>query len=138
MRLRRTPFEREKRFMDSLDLSLIQKALWPLLVLFILLNFTDVLTTLIAAKFGPGFVEFNALGAGLFGYGLSGFMLAYSLKFIPTLPLFYLVALRPGPSKDDFQVRLLKFMALTVLIAADVFLGSIVLGNNLPQLLEHF
>lgn len=35
---------------------------------------------------------------------------------------------------DDFQVRLVKFAAFVVLIGADIYLGAIVLGNNLPLL----
>ncbi|MDG6987644.1 MAG: hypothetical protein JRN71_07760, partial [Nitrososphaerota archaeon] len=69
--------------------------------------------------------------------GLVGFMLAYLLKFVVIVPLFYMVALRRSDPKDDFQVRLLKFTAFVVLVAADLGLGAIVLGNNVPLLLSH-
>ena len=129
------PFERERRFMESLNLGLIQKALWPLLAVFILLGFSDILTTLLAAAFGAGFVEFNPIGSRLFQLGFTGFMLAYLLKFVPVVPLAYMVGLKRNDPRYDFQVRLLKFTAFVVLVAADIGLGAIVLGNNLPLLL---
>ena len=137
MRARFEPLERERRFMSSLNLGLIQKALWPLLVVFILLNFSDALTTMVAAASASGFVELNPLGARLFRLGLSGFMLAYLLKFVVVVPLFYMVAFRRSEPRYDFQVRLLKFTAFVVLVAADIGLGAIVIGNNLPLLLGH-
>ena len=100
-----------------------------------ILNFSDALTTLFAAAMAEGFVELNPLGAQLFRLGLEGFMLAYLLKFVVIVPLFYMVALRRSDPKDDFQVRLLKFTAFVVLVAADIGLGAIVVGNNLPLLL---
>ncbi|MDG6899619.1 MAG: hypothetical protein JRN59_00180 [Nitrososphaerota archaeon] len=131
------PFDREKRFMESLDLRLIQKALWPLLILFVLLSFSDTLTTLLAAASGQGFVEFNPIASRFFQLGFAGFMLAYLLKFVPVVPLFYMVWCRREDPKDDFQIRLLKFTAFVVLVAADIGLGAIVIGNNLPLLLGH-
>ena len=130
------PFERERRFMESLNLGLIQKALWPLLAVFILLGFYDTLTTLLAAAVGTGFVEFNPIGSRLFQLGFAGFMLAYLLKFVPVVPLSYMVGFKGKDPKDDFQVRLLKFTAFVVLVAADIGLGAIVIGNNLPLLLR--
>ena len=134
--MRFEPREGERRFMSRLDLGLIQRALWPLLVAFILLNFSDTLTTLVAAGLN-GFVEFNPLGTRLFRLGFDGFMLAYALKFVPVVPLFYMVAFKRDGTKDDFEVRLLKFTAFVVLVAADIGLGAIVIGNNLPLLLGH-
>ncbi len=131
------PFDRERRFVSALDIHWIQRALWPLLATFVILNFSDALTTLFAAAMAEGFVELNPLGAQLFRLGLEGFMLAYLLKFVVIVPLFYMVALRRSDPKDDFQVRLLKFTAFVVLVAADLGLGAIVLGNNVPLLLSH-
>ncbi len=130
------PFERERRFMESLNLRMIQRALWPLLALFVLLGFSDTLTTLLAAAFGPGFVEFNPFASRFFQLGFAGFMLAYLLKFVPVVPLAYMVGLKRRDPRYDFQVRLLKFAAFVVLVAADIGLGAIVLGNNLPLLLR--
>ena len=131
------PLEREQRYISSLNLGLVQRALWPLLVAFILLNFSDVLTTLVASVLAKGFVELNPLGADLFRLGFVGFMLAYLLKFVVIVPLFYMVALGGSEPRYDFQVRLLKFTAFVVLVAADIGLGAIVIGNNLPLLLGH-
>ena len=123
--------------MESLNLNMIQRLLWPLLSLFIIFSFSDTLTTLLAAASGSGFVEFNPIGSRLFQLGFAGFMLAYLLKFVPLVPLCYMVAFRRSDPKDDFQVRLLKFTAFVVLTAADIGLGAIVLGNNVPVLLSH-
>ena len=131
------PFEGERRFMESLNLRMIQRALWPLLALFVLLGFSDTLTTLLAAAFGPGFVEFNPIASRFFQLGFAGFMLAYLLKFVPVVPLAYMAGVRRRDPRYDFQVRLLKFAAFVVLVAADIGLGAIVLGNNLPLLLGH-
>ena len=130
-----TPFERERRFMERLNLDLIQKLLWPLLGAFILLGFSDIITTLLALASSPGFVELNPLATKLFELRFNGFLLAYALKVLPAVPLLYMVAVRTGYAADDFQVRLLKFTAMVVLMGADIYLGTIVLGNNLPQLL---
>ena len=127
------PFERERRFIASLNIDSIQKALWPLLTGFILLNFWDTITTFYASVLSRGFVELNPLGAALFKLGFEGFMVAYILKFVPVVPLLYLTAFRRGAT-DDFQYRLLKYMAFLVLVCSDIILGAIVLGNNLPLL----
>lgn len=137
MRLKFEPFDREKRFMESLNLNILQEALWPLLAVFILLSFSDTITTLVASLSSPGFVELNRLGSALFAQGFSGFMVAYLLKFVPIVPLFYMVAVRRGGLEYDFEVRLLKFAALVVLVFGDFYLGVIVLGNNVPQLLGY-
>lgn len=131
------PFDRERKFVASLNMSLLQKALWPLLAAFVLLGFSDTVTTVVASLSSHGFVELNRLGSALFGRGFGGFFAAYLLKFVPVAPLFYMVAVRTRNPKDEFQVRLLKFAALVVLVFSDAYLGVIVLGNNLPQLLGY-
>ena len=131
------PYERERKFFSSLNLDQIQKALWPLLTLFILLNFWDTITTFYASVLIPSFYELNPLGASLFKLGFPGFMTAYLLKFVPVVPLFYMAAFRRADPTDDFQVRLLKFAAFVVLVSADILLGAIVVGNNIPLLLEY-
>ena len=136
MRFSTAPFEREKRFLDSLNIGLIQKALWPLLALFILLNFSDVLTTTFAARLSQGFVEFSPVGSQLFRLGPGGYMLAYLLKFVTVIPLLYMVGFKRSDPRYDFQVRLLKFAAFVLLVALDIGLGAIVLGNNVPLLLK--
>jgi hypothetical protein len=137
LRFDTTPNEWERRFTESLNLEAIQKALWPLLAVFILLSFWDTITTFYAAVLEPGsFVEFNPLGAALFKLGFAGFMLAYVLKFVPIIPLFYMVAFKREGKEHDFQVRVIKYAAFVVLLSLDIFIGAIVFGNNLPQLVK--
>ena len=128
------PFPREERFFNSLNLELIQRVLWPLLAAFILLSFSDTLTTLVAYASSGAFIEFNPFAARLFQLGFRGFLFAYAAKFVPVVPLFYISAINGQSYRHDFQVRLLKFTAMVVLLGADIYLGYIVLGNNLPNL----
>ena len=136
MRFRTAPFEWEQKFVDRLNLEYIQKALWPLLTLFILFNFRDTVTTLDASALTNSFVELNPLGAALFKLGFVGFMIAYLVKFVPVVPLFYMVAFRWNDEKYDFQAKLLKYTAFVVLVGADIFLGVIVFDHNLPLLMQ--
>lgn len=102
-------------------------------VAFILLNFADALTTLVAFKSGLGFVEFNPFAAYLFSRAFDGFMVAYLLKLVPAVPLLYM-AFVSCKEAYDVEVRLLRVAALVVLLVADAYLGLIVLGNNVPNL----
>ena len=136
MRFRTAPYERERRFASRLNLEVIQKALWPLLTLFILFNFWDTVTTLDASALSSGFVELNPIAAGLFKLGFVGFMIAFIVKFVPVVPLFYMVAFTNNDEKYDFETRLLKYAAFVVLAGADIFLGVIVFDHNLPLLLQ--
>lgn len=120
-----------REFTARLSIGKVQRLLWVMLSVFVVLSLSDVMITLAAAMSGRGFVEFNPIGAGLFKMGFTGFMLAYVLKLVPVLPLLYMVSLRD----DGFQARLLKLAAFVVLLVVDAYLGAIVLGNNLPQLL---
>ena len=129
------PFPRERRFIYSLDIALIQRLLWPLFAVFVILAFADVLTTLLAFSIGIGFVERNPYASEFFRLGFAGFLLAYIAKYVPAVPLLYMIKLEDKTGKHDFEVRLLKFTALVVLVGTDVYLGYIVLANNLPNLL---
>lgn len=130
------PFPREERFINSLNIGLIQRLLWPLLGVFLLLSFSDTLTTPLAYASAGGFVELNPFAARMFQLGFWGFLFAYAAKYVPAVPLFYISAIRTQNGRYGFQVRLLKFTAMVVLLGGDVYLGSIVLGNNLPNLLR--
>jgi len=129
------PFPREKRFIYSLNMKVIQEVLWPLFGTFVLLAFLDVTTTLFAFTSGS-FVELNPYAAKLFSLKFLGFVFAYFVKYVPGIPLFYIVTLKRDHGKHDFEVRLLKFTALVVLIGADTFLGYLVFANNLPALIS--
>jgi hypothetical protein len=61
---------------------------------------------------------------------------AYFVKYVPAIPLLYIVALKDGRGKHEFDVRLLKFTAMVVLFGADIFFGYLVFVNNLPNLLS--
>ena len=131
------PFPRERRFIYSLDIALIQRLLWPLFAVFVILAFADVLTTLLAFSVGTGFVEYNPYASEFFRLGFAGFILAYIAKYVPAVPLLYMITLKDRTGRHDFEVRLLKFTALVVLVGADIYVGYIVLGNNIPALLGH-
>ena len=129
------PLPGERKFIYGLNMKLIQRLLWPLFAVFLLLAFADVLTTLIAFASGGGFVELNPFASRLFQLKLPGFILAYFMKYLAAIPLFYMISLKEQMGERGFEVRLLKFTALVVLVGADIYLGCIVLVNNLPSLL---
>lgn len=79
--------------MKSIDISLVQKALWPLFAAFVLLGFGDALTTLVAPTVSNQLVEVNLFGTDLFRFGLDGYLPACALKVAPAVPLLYAVAL---------------------------------------------
>ncbi|MDV3243928.1 MAG: DUF5658 family protein [Nitrososphaerales archaeon] len=126
----------ERRMVQGIDLAMIQKFLVPLYVAFILLNFSDALTTLVAMTRSLHFVELNPFASTLFKMQLPGFAYAIFMKYVPAVPLFFMVFVRDEQGNHDVEVRLLKFAAFVVLAAADIYLGYIVLGNNLPKILS--
>ncbi len=73
--------------------------------------------------------------SALFKMQLPGFAYALFMKYLPAVPLFFMVFVRDENGRYDVEVRLLKFTAFVVLAAADVYFGYIVLANNLPNLL---
>ncbi len=122
--------------LTGMDVERIQRLLWPLLVCFVMLGFGDMLTTLLAFSAARQFAELNLFASTLFGLGLPGFLVADLTKYLPVLPLLYIAGLQTDGSKLDFQVSLLKLTALVVLVVADAYLGWILLGNNLPNLVR--
>jgi hypothetical protein len=123
----------ERRLVQGIDLAAIGRFIVPLYVLFILLDFFDAVTTLIALTSGPPFVELNPYAAHLFRMSFPGFLSAYLFKYVPAVPLFYMVFMKQN-ERYDVEARLLKFTAFVILVAADIYLGYIVLGNNVPTL----
>lgn len=134
--MRFEPFPRERDFIYGLDNGLIQRLLWPLFGLFVVLAFADITTTLLAFTGGSGFVELNPFASELFHLKFEGFLLAYFMKYLAAIPLFFMITLKNKDGKHEFEVRLLKFTAFVVLVGADVYLGFIVLANNLPALVS--
>ncbi len=117
------------------DLSILQNFAWPLFIGFLCLNFLDVYTTTLAFNFGPLFHEENPLAAALFDRQFQGYLLALIFKYLPILPLFYLVFVQDRREKHQLQLRIVKLAAVIALAAADLFLLYVVGINNLHALL---
>lgn len=129
--------ERDRQFIMSLDLNLLDRILVPLYVGFLCLDFMDVYSTLLAMKSTFDFHELNPIASQLFSMKFDGFLIAIAFKYLPAIPLFYLVYVRDSGS-HPFEIRLLRFVGLVSLIAADLLLGYIVIWNNIPTLMALF
>ena len=127
---------RETKFLMSFDLPRVDNRLLVLLSVFITLNFFDALTTLVAINLGPSFVELNPIASGLFRLDFFGFLAALGLKYIPMVPLAYVTFLRPS-QKHPLALRVVKVSAFVALVAADVFLLTVV-GSNSFNLLHYY
>ncbi len=130
--------ERDRQFIMSLNLNLLDKVLAPLYAAFLCLDFLDVYSTLLAMKSSFDFKELNPIASALFSMKFDGFLLAVAFKYLPAIPLFYLVYVRDSSGMHPFQIRLVRFVGLVSLIAADGLLGYIVAWNNIPILLAPF
>ena len=128
--------ERDREFIMSLDIRLIEKLLIPLYAAFLCLDFLDVYSTLLAMKSAIDFHELNPIASALFSMRFDGFLIAMVLKYLPAVPLFYLVYANDRSGLHAFQIRLMRFAALVALVAGDLVLGYIVAINNLPTLLS--
>lgn len=127
--------ERDRLFIMSLNLSFLDKVLAPLYVAFLCLDFMDVYSTLLAMRSSFDFHELNPIASALFSMHFDGFLIAIAFKYLPAIPLFYLVYVRDAAGIHPFQIRLVRFVGLVALVAADGLLGYIVVWNNLPILL---
>ena len=128
--------ERDRKWIMQLDVATMERFAWPLLVGFVCLNFLDVYTTALGMNFGPLFHEENPLAAALFDRQFQGFLLALILKYLPLIPLFYLVFVRYGSGRHQVEIRTLKLAAVVALASADLFLLYVVGINNLQVLLS--
>ena len=128
--------ERDKRWIMAFDVGTLERFAWPLFVGFICLNFLDVYTTTLAFNFGPLFHEENPLAAALFDRQFQGYLLALTFKYLPMLPLFYIVFSRDRSGEHQMQIRMVKLAAVIALAAADIFLFYVVGINNLQALLS--
>lgn len=133
---RRIIRERETRFLMSFDILKLNKRMVILLAVFVILNCFDALTTLVALKTGPIFVELNPLAAGLFSLSFEGFVAALSLKYIPVVPLLYATFLKEGTSRP-VAFRIVKVSAFVALVAADIFYLGVV-GSNVKTLATYY
>lgn len=129
--------ERDRQFIMSLNLTFLNKVLLPLYITFLCLDFMDVYSTLLAINSSFDFHELNPIASTLFSLRFGGFLIAIAFKYLPAIPLFYLVFAKDPTDRHAFQIRLVRFVALVVLVAADGLLGYIVVWNNLPALLAY-
>lgn len=128
-------YERDKVWIMQYDLGTLQKFIWPLFIAFICLNFLDVYTTTLAMNFGPLFQEENPIAAALFDAHFQGYMLALVFKYLPMVPLFYLVFVQDKKEEHRIQIRVLKLAGVVALAGADLMLFYVVGINNLHALL---
>jgi hypothetical protein len=127
---------RETKFLMSFDLAMVNRRLVILLSVMVTLCFLDVLTTLVALKLGPPFVELNPIASNLFRLDFPGFVTALTLKYIPILPLAYATALRTD-GRRVVVLRVVKVSALIALVAADIIYLAVV-GSNSFTLLRYY
>ena len=80
----------------------------------------------------------NPIASALFSMKFEGFLIAVVFKYLPAIPLFFLVFVRDPSGTHPFQIRMLRFVGLVSLVAADGVLGYIVAWNNIPTLLSLF
>jgi len=122
----------------SLNIGLIEKLLVPLYIGFLCLDFLDVYSTLLALKATIDFHELNPIASTLFSMRFDGFLIAMIFKYLPAVPLFYLVFVKDPQNKHAFEIRLVRFVALVALVSIDIYLGYVVAWNNIPTLMALF
>ncbi len=127
--------ERDRQFIMSLNMDFMNKLLLPLFVAYLCLDFLDVYSTLLALNTGL-FGELNPIASTLFALHFNGFLVAMLFKYLPAIPLFYLVFARDKQNRHPFEIRLVRFCAVVTLIAADGLLGYVVAWNNIPTLIS--
>lgn len=127
---------RDRKFISELNVQLLNNFLWPLYIAFICLNFLDVYSTLLAMNTGAQFRELNPIAAVLFGLQFHGFLTATAFKYLPAIPLFYIVFAKDSPNRHALEIRVVKFAALVALVAADLLLVYVVGINNIPELFK--
>ena len=130
--------ERDRQFIMSLNLAFLDGVLPPLYVAFLCLDFLDVYSTLLAIRSSLAFRELNPIASALFSMHFSGFLIAVVFKYLPAIPLFYVVFANDASGQNAFQIRLLRFIGLVVLVAVDGLLSYVVAWNNIPALLALF
>lgn len=128
-------YNRDRHWIMSLDVELLNKIIWPLFIGFICLNFLDVYTTTLAMNFAPFFHEENPIAAAMFDKQFQGYVLALVFKYLPVVPLFYIVFVRDPQGKHTFAIKLVRFTALVTLCGADILLFYIVGIHNIESLL---
>ena len=131
----REVYERDRQWIMGLNMRVMNDLLWPLFVGYLCLNFLDVYMTTLAMNFGPLFHELNPLAAALFDWQFQGYLLALALKYLPVLPIFYVVFASDREEKHQFGLRVVKFSVLVALVGADLLLLYVVGIHNAMSLL---
>ncbi len=128
-------YERDRRWIMQFNLVTLEKIAWPLFIGFVCLNFLDVYATVLAFNYGPLFHEQNPLAASLFSRQFLGYLLALVFKYLPMIPLFYIVFIQDKWGRHEVQIRTLKLAAVVTLAGADTLLFYVVGVHNLQALL---
>ena len=128
--------QRDRTWIMSIDVKQLDRRLVELLVPFLVLNFVDVVSTLVGIQFTTAFRELNPVASALFGLQFGGFVIALVLKYAPVAILTYLTFMKSS-DKHPLATRVVKFSGLIVLAAADIFYVYVV-GSNLGNLLRLF
>src|ERR1700741_684804 len=110
--------ERDTRFIMSLNISFMEKLLLPLYVAYLCLDFLDVYSTLLAMR-SDLFQELNPIASALFSLRFEGFLIAIAFKYLPAIPLFFLVFVKDPHNRHPMEIRLVRFAALVALVAVD-------------------
>ena len=126
---------RETRLLMSFDASKLNRRLLVLLCVFIVLNFLDALTTLVAISTGR-IIELNPIASSLFHLDFPGFMAALALKYLPVIPLAYATFVGENVS-HPLAFRIVKVSAFVALAAANIFY-LVVVGSNLRTLASYY
>jgi hypothetical protein len=129
--------ERDRKFIMSLNLELLEKILLPLFIAYLCLEFMDVYSTLLALRNSLVFHELNPIASALFSMKFDGFLLATFWKYLPGIPLFYAVFVKDPQNRHPFGLRMARFVGLVSLISIDGLLFYIVGWNNIPTLITY-
>ncbi len=129
--------ERDRAWVMSISPGKLERRLVPMLAVLLILNFLDILSTLVALKATPYFIELNPVVSGLLYLGFGGFLIALLLKYVPILPLIYAVFAQDSASRHPLGIRMVKIIAFVVLVAANAFYVYVV-GSNFGNLFRLF
>ena len=124
--------ERDERWLLRRSIKRLDRALTVLFLVFVALNFVDVVSTLTAISGLAAFRELNPVASFFFRRGFSGFLGALVVKYGPFAPMTYGVFVRER-EENRVWVRTVKISILAVLLIADaIYIGVAV--NNLTNL----
>lgn len=124
--------ERDEKWLLRRSIKRLDRALSVLFLVFVGLNFIDVISTLTAISQLAAFRELNPVSSFLFQRGFSGFLGALAVKYGPFVPMIYGVFVRERED-NKVKVRTIKMAILAVLLIADaIYIGVAI--NNLTNL----